>query len=340
MENIDLFRNDLEDPKLITALIPSIVRDNDSTTTYRLVTEFSKQANIRPELNMLFHVKGFFSQQRRGLCQAFYGVSDVEKVESLASISRSVGAIGFSFPTWRYISQRFNDKSLIEHYGFERLQRETDVRDASLPYSNPERDEFGTGFVTDFYEGVYIEYRRAYILFSVKEKGNQSSFLVRNSSYFFGRDRLPHPAYYSFESMDSSDLKNLNHESVDRFFKPVSKVGFEKTDDITKLKDILDSFKTYDYLSSRWLLDRGRDHFVSFLKSALDVQKKKKSDKVPMYLSWIDGDMPPWFPLKTLPVTHELVDKVAQGHVDGLRTARPVLLTGKNGDFPIRPIMK
>jgi hypothetical protein len=100
--------------------------------------------------------------------------------------------------------------SLFERFGLIRLHRPTDVRDAALP--EPARDEFGVGFMQT--RGpVYLEFRRAYLAWSVAGSA-PLTLLVRNNSRYFGHDRLPAPVLIATHPLTPAQVQGLTPAEV------------------------------------------------------------------------------------------------------------------------------
>lgn len=324
---------DMTDTKPVTANIPAIVCNNDSVAAEKLVKAYASVTALRPELSMLFHVDGYSADQKISLCQQFYSARDKAWTDDLFSIAQNIGTIGFSFPTWRYISQKFNEASLIEQYGFTRLRRDTDVRDESLPFSNPDRDMFGAGFV---YEDPqrYVEYRRAYVIYSDKSTNSQNTVLVRNSSYFFGRDRLEHEAYYSNQDLDSGQLQSLSPDSINHHFTPITNIAMNETKEgIASVARTLSAFQAFDRKLSQWLVNDGRLYLNQMLETMIQRQIASGRNEPPVYLGWIRDGLPPWYVNKSQAVNMAALAQDVSGH------GRFVLLTGEKGDFPTKPTL-
>lgn len=130
----------------------------------------------------------------------------------LPDIIKAWGDIGFlthSFLFWRY-DTRGGASSMLAKYGFRTMsERATDKT-------------YGKGFLLaptyraslNLPPDTLVEFRRGYLLVSLPGHG---TLLIRNSSPAFGRDLLPHPAYFSPEAMSQADLRTLDPATDSRF---------------------------------------------------------------------------------------------------------------------------
>lgn len=270
-----------------------------------------------------------------GLGDAHWNPDDVE---ALANITARIGQYSFSFPAKRFTTQRFDGgDSLIERAGFTRQTRPTDVRDESLPKSNPQRDEFGIGF-TWMDDNWYVEQRRAYTLFSNLSKTAPVSLLIRNSSYFYGRDRLENPAYVSWDKKTTDELLNLtaddieNPEQFTAWHNAISDgSSLSLADKFERVSGALSAMDDIDLKFSQWLRTYqgnvrfktkhetlngmfndggGYEHLRDFLRGALTQHVMAEKPDSPLYLAQLDqGDVTPWQPHRTSAVN---TDTLAQ----------------------------
>ncbi len=187
-----------------------------------------------------------------------------------------IGKISRSFPIWRFPSIRFGDRSLLENFGFTRLERSTDRYPGSaLP--DPDCDLYGRGFVR-IDNHRYLELRRAYIAISLFDDANLSNgdgritLIVRNNSKFFGRDRLPYAALISFRHFDAEELYTLSQTKFEdhELFLPLQHLPalpeiFEPT--IDKIRVCLDEYTQFATMFSGSLEMRGADDLIELLES-------------------------------------------------------------------------
>jgi hypothetical protein len=332
-----------EDIAPISQIVPRLVGQNQTQAAHDLICAPSTNRDLwRPEAYALFNIDGYSTSQRSHMLQAIYAPTSpltVLQENQLTQLSAAIGRIGFSFPQWRYVAQGYGGQpSLLENFGFQRLQRDTDVRDPDLPPYNPNRDEYGTGFVRMDERG-YIEYRRAYVLAStVLDNGTQATFLTRNSSHFFGRDRLPAPAYASFSPLSLDELQNLDEDFL------INSGHFVALQDITKiyldtalqgLQQAVTFFDQTDFAFSQWLQTPGQGlpYLYEFLAHQLQNQQQNAPTGAPFLVAH-DPQMPPWFPQNVQPLSADILTKSDLGIP---AASKLLLLSGAYGDLPLKP---
>lgn len=326
----------------ISIVAPRIIIDRDADKAEKLVTA---QSRNRPswlaEAFTLMGTDGLSSKQICEMTASVYGEKanelDGEQAQDLAKITGHIGQYGFSFPAKRFTTQRFADgPSLIERAGFKRHERATDVRNESLPKFNPERDEFGIGY-TWMNDNWYVEQRRAYLIFSQLSSDTPVTLLIRNSSPFFGRDRMAHAAYVSFDQKDPNQLLSLTSEEIENpdIFIPFENILSSSTvplnerfDRVTHALDVLDNV---DWKFSQWLRsykgsvrfrsqhadlneifndEGGFTHLREFLQDALAKHISAERAGSPVYMAQLDPEhVAPWQPHRISPVT---TDALAQ----------------------------
>lgn len=233
------------------------------------------------------------------------------------SLQRRVALLGFSFPVWRFLSQVVGGPSLLEHFGMARLARAPDLRDASLP--DPARDEYGVGFCLLMTGGTYIEYRRAYILCGVAAQG---CLVIRNNSWFFGRDRLPWPAAVSFTRRDVDDWQDIAPQSI---------ADFQAIDPHPVfVQHCLELIEAHEKRLQSWLLTAGIPYLVAFLR-----EKLARGRGVP-YLGWVTDGQPPWRPHDVCALDADIVNRLETAPDEFIRPGfRLTLLSGPKGDLPV-----
>ena len=303
----------MTDTKALTAALPGIIARGDTQAARDLVCSPRPDLNAwLPEALMAFNTAGLTPRQKQEMVEAIF--PGAKNTINLGNCNARLGRLGFSFPIWRFLAQGFNQSSLIEQFGMTKLKRNTDIADPTLP--NPARDLFGTGFVVRD-SGKYIEYRRAYIACANKN----SAIIIRNNSYFFGRDRLPAPVYVSFTPL--KDIENLRPEDFDnltRWQDITPSAG-----NIERIETLLNTLDNFDMKLNDWLKQDGLKALTEFLNS---VKEPKP------FIGIIEKDMPPWFPKQVLPVTSGLLSGLkAVFNVAGENKA--VLLSGPTGDLPL-----
>lgn len=288
----------MTDTRDITRRAVAILRDGDAAGAVDLAL---RHADL-PEALMVFNTAGLDAAQKSQMSKAINGAG--------AGIHARLGALCFSFPLWRFPAQAEGGTSLLEQFGMRRLSRPTDLRDAALP--DPARDEFGTGFVWQGY-GTVIEYRRAYMLCATDD----AALIVRNSSYFFGRDRLAAPVYMSFGGETPESLQALTRDDIETRFSPWNEVPPEKTRLAENLVARLDAFEGS---FQSWMHQDGLPAVQNFLRARLAAGRAMP------HIGTVDAAMPPWFP--------QNVRALDDGVIDALGGAPFAMLSGPNGDLP------
>jgi hypothetical protein len=292
----------------IIPALPAVLSRPDPVAAHIMACHLPEES--LPEKLVLFNTPGLTRAQTADMLKSVFGKA---ANPALARENARLGRYGFSFPQWRFLTQSFNGAALVERFGMERPRRDTDVLDPKAP--DPARDLFGAGFVHEE-NGLYIEYRRAYIACADKD----AALVIRNNSWFFGRDRLPAPVYVSERGLSPEAMCQLTPASFARGG------AFERWQDAPSMKaaHLLDALDDFDMRLSAWLRAEGKDHLAEFLRH-----------KTP-YIAGIDPQMPPWLPKFSLPATPDVLPQL-----DDLFGARPgakmVLLSGPTGDLPVTP---
>lgn len=367
--------------KAVSIVTPRILVDKDVTAAHKIVTAPSpNRHDWLPEAFALMGTKGLSSIQTRDMAKAIFGGRvtglDDTQLAALADVTSRIGQTGFSFPAKRFTTQGFaGGPSLIERAGFTRHVRASDVRDSSLPKSDPQRDELGTGF-TWTNSAWHVEQRRAYVMFSDLSADAPVTLVIRNSSYYFGRDRLKNAAYVSFEKKLPQELLALTADDIDNLqnFTPWQDVlddaALPIPERILRAGHALDVLDALDCKFSQWLrthkgsvkfkspfpaLDQlfndggGFAHLRALLKEMLVQHINEERAGSPLYLAQLDpGHSAPWQPHCICPVTADILAqlKPAQDGIaikdDKLRklfqpvgARQLVLISGKYGDFPV-----
>jgi len=232
-----------------------------------------------------------------------------------------IGRYGFSFPQWRFLAQRFAGSNLFEHFGLKRIERADDMRAAHLPKNDPERDEYGVGFVLET-DDWYLEYRRAYVLCACRIAGREAALIIRNSSYFFGRDRLPYAAAVAWQVP-------VNPSAFDAgVYAPLPQAMDEGdvADKLRRLQNILDYLDTQERAISNWLSSgAGITHLCEFVKTA-----------PAFYIAQVHEQLPPWLPEHALPATREHIEGLSDYAKSMPACMKLVLLSGPEGDLPLK----
>ncbi|MBY0404765.1 MAG: hypothetical protein K2X66_12765 [Cyanobacteria bacterium] len=149
-----------------------------------------------------------------------FGFLNTHKISTVNdSLVKAWGDIGFlthGFQFWKYDSQG-GEESLFAKFGFKAIstmgQNKLDpsgsqkliASEKNLQNPDPVSMKYGKGF---WYQkdanSPLILFRRGFLMVSHPEQG---TLVIRNSSPEFGRNLLPHPAYWMKESVDIDQIK-------------------------------------------------------------------------------------------------------------------------------------
>lgn len=351
-------------------LVPGLVLRGPASTACAFVRGMDGNGgeDILPETLAVFNAPGLSAPQRKEMVKAVFPrlvtVTD-EIADGLADCHARIGRYGFSFPQWRFVMKGFPPgPSLAELFGMKRLDRPSDVRDPALPRSDPERDELGTGFVFK-QDGLTVEYRRAYILCADRSKGNESALVIRNSSRFFGRDRLPSAAFVSWNGLAQETLENLDAESFSGTGGPFLKWrnafqpgpdGLRVEEKVQRVRRLLDRLDGFDREMSAWLRSRaGAPHLADYITFSLRQQEESGRRSPPFYLAGVDERLPPWAPVLSVPVNAGVLAdlhsfcrggpclrspelaRLFAAPASGSHGMKMLLLSGPHGDLPLGP---
>lgn len=343
----------------LSATVPAIVLGADAAQAFSLVKAFTRAADDGlAEAYALFNTPGLSFMQKWMMQKALFAplaALHANEVEALAASTAGIGRYGFSFPQWRFVTQGLGGPSLIERSGYKKLERANDVADAGLPKSNPARDHFGTGFTRHGVNRTF-EYRRAYILCANHAKGGEAMLVVRNSSYFFGRDKLPYPAYVAWENIPREKLAGLDDSDFAQggLFTPWHQAFSNRdmplpvADRLARMTRLLGSLDAEDMRLSAFLRSRnGMGHLAGFVR---DLAAKNAP---PFHAARIDSRLPPWAPEHAVAADAVFANALEQrlaGHAFEnasmarlFNTRQPVdrkfvLLSGPSGDFPLKQV--
>lgn len=331
---------ELEPLKSISAMIPAIIRNTDTQRAFSLFGDIKAGCPWLPEAFCLFNTPGLTAHQKRSMNMAiFQDDSNINDNESnlLADCHARFGTLGFSFPTWRFLTQGFSGASVIEEYGFKRIERPTDVQDPGLPKSNPARDLYGIGFLKKTHYWT-IEYRRAYLLCTCHIPGREVSVIIRNSSYFFGRDRLPHAVYINWDTSIESFNEEASFVPWQNLFRTHGSISL--ADKINRIHDALAHFLSEDLKLMQWMFTPAG---IPSLEQLLEKFLLQQKSGAPFYVATIADTQPPWFPESAMAANDDLLRQLKMRKVPQVIEAeiavgrKPVLLSGEKGDFPTPP---
>lgn len=191
-------------------------------------------------------------------------------------------------------------------------------RSASLP--DPARDELGVGFVRAR-GGAYVEYRRAYIIYAAQ----QGVLLVRNSSYFYGRDRLDHAVYVADPIVPQPVLENLTAAQIDSgdLFKPL-RAGHG-----AQAAALIAGFMRHENALHDWVWGEGLGVTLDYLRDKLQAKRAMP------YIGIISKGWPAWKPRRVVALDAGVIDDIARGIYAPEDGERIVMLSGAGGDFPL-----
>lgn len=350
------------DSKPLAQILPEIVQQANANMACDMVCSPSPDRNRwLPEALALFATPRLSAVQKQHMVQRVFGNEALSLPQShlLSQCNARLGHYGFSFPKWRFTSMRGGDTpSLLEQFGMQRLVRENDVRDASLPSSNPQRDELGAGFCWHNNEW-YVEYRRGYIVVSQQTGETPITLVIRNSSYFFGRDRLPAPVYVSQVPLSPEQLQAINVDMLE------SSGMFARWQDIAKhdaaaagkvgkaTMQALDYLDAFDANLSHWMASdgpcahvagAGPDHSAATETGGLGALKQflaaraeaaRASGKPALYVGYVPAGQAPWSPKQVQALSDEVAAHPLQGACDGVSKGELTLLSGPQGDLPV-----
>lgn len=294
----------------------------------------------------------------------------------LSSISRSVlarvGAIAFSFPEWRFLAQTpphsgaEGVRTLLEHVGMHRLVRDTDRRGETTPEDPPSLatpHDFGPGF--ESVNGPHrFELRRAYVLLSEREVPDAITLLMRNSSPYFGRNRLEHGAYVSLRVLDDGELRGLSRSDIEgrSWFVPLKEFLANPMMERQRAASLLARLNSLCDAFCSWTADLGERFFSrEALREEQPFVPQSARECVCLLLRSMlhartgsSGALVllprqgPTFPaLAALSVTRDLVDRLSGGdelpaneeskrflHIARTEDCRCALLSSSQGDWP------
>jgi hypothetical protein len=330
-------------------MMPGLLRTTDAWAVGRLFSEFrASRGRSDPEARLAYAAELMALMSVEGASDPERGrwLSDLAGIGKprLARAFGRIGLLGFSFPIWRFPAQRLSAPdgrklpSLLERFGMRRLDRPTD---AEIGRDGIRHDRLGTGYLSA--DGC-VEYRRAYLRISVPESGH---LLIRNSSWFWGRDRFLRPAYFSPHDLPAERLLDLTSSDVDDggLLRPLTDAA-DWHDAAGKLTRSCDALWKFESALARWLFDGrslygspGFPHLLEHLAARLDA-----APGTPPILGFIDPESPPWFPFAALQVDQEVLDELSRRSQAGplgeflrlgvSKRAKLALLSGKDGDLP------
>ncbi len=299
-----------EDPLMISRRLPRAVVAGDTAAVYDLAMQAG--GGMQAEHMAALLCDNLTDAQKRAIAAPICADAPMAALAQL-------GALAFSFPLWRFISQRTPSMdSVIEAAGYTRMTRASDLRDASLP--DPARDELGVGFIRPR-GGAYVEYRRSYVLYA----SQQGALLVRNSSYFYGRDRLQHAVYLANPIVPQDTLENLTAAQIDSgdLFKPLATGHGEQ------VAALVAAFMRHENALHDWVWGEGAGVTLDYLRDKLQAKRGMP------YIGIVNKGWPAWKPERVVALDAGVIDDIARGIYAAPEGARIVMLSGAGGDFPL-----
>lgn len=240
----------------------------------------------------------------------------------------NLGLLTHGFRYWRFDAQG-GDQSLLAAFGFKPSEKTIE---------NKEAWPFGNGFVLGperlkacgLDPNLHIAFFRGYLLASHPDQG---TLLIRNSSPEFGRETLPHPAYYSPKTQNVVRLDPKKKDlASDQGWRPIltPELYRENTGTVGPMRELSEALMKVKGAYRQWKFDaRAFDEEGSFIGDQspgfkpMMAQLREwamyrdfgwKDD--PPVLAFVHPDYPPYKPYATFPLTPRHLKQVA-GHLDG-----------------------
>lgn len=367
---------EISDYHALSRLAPILLEGSSKVLIAELFCEYSrcleKNWIDRPfpymaELCALLLSHEFSEYEKSELCkklvpQEFWLKYDNGVWKDISYIVASCARLTFSFPIWRFLAQGISCSdhpltSILKEAGGQKLIRSTDSFINPLTLS--QEDLFGPGFVFQMHidepaglteTSELIELRRAYIQQLFIETASPS-LLIRNSSHFFGRNRLNDFLLVSRNPIDSSGALNINSTSLtENFVSFMSGHLWRELSlaSISSLKRQVLHLEAFDAKLGDWMANSSQG--VGALYYLLSSKLAQDPRLIP-YLSVIERDKPPWSPICSIKPDAEQILELGK-FIDSQdnnesyllefmkiwnsRGYRLALLSGPNGDLPIR----
>lgn len=324
----------------VTKLLARVIEEQAASQAVEMTSLLSLVGGeALPEMLALFNTPGLrFSHKQQMVWSVFGQAEDSQlgprEVSMLSVVNAKLGYLGFGFPRWRFLTKAYaGGPSLVERFGMQKLVRANDRR---LGIDGPMGDEFGVGFVVDTPD-YYLEFRRAYVLVSLRTRGKPLTLVVRNNSTHFGRDRLAEPVYISFQPLSTQQLKGvgevgwLQHAG----FAPWQELPIQELGEYSQLKRVevaLDIVDQFEAKLGEWMSGEGRGDFEAFLRHVAD---SKDPSLVSVHLSLVERGAPSWWPGQSIRVLPENLESIRTVLSDP-RPAnyRHVFTSSAGGDYP------
>lgn len=214
-----------------------------------------------------------------------------------------IGFLAHAFRFWKLDSQGGKD-SLFGKFGFKPMaKRSTDEK-----YHGGYTITKANNKALTLKDGTLIEFRRGYLLVS---HPGQGTLVIRNSSYVFGRDKMPHVAYYSETAMTEADLTTLDPANDYRFKNILTSNLYVSSQFPATLKFLLGELMALKSDYRKWKFDSeafneagqfvgdrtaGMKQIVSMLEEALAQHQLGLTDKPLPSLVMTSPNMPVYEP--------------------------------------------
>jgi hypothetical protein len=160
--------------------------------------------------------------------------------------------------------------------------------------------------------------------------------IIRNSSYYFGRDRMSEAAYVSFEPVSVEELQALEPVQLGKKYIPWRDVvnaplSLPLDQRGKRALDLVKGLEDFNLRFNQWQRSEGASEFLDLLAA--------KVDSAPMYLGIIEGSAPSWQPTSVQKVTPELIQTLRTKGLEATLTgftakSRIILMASPNGDLP------
>lgn len=330
--------------KALSPFMPYLVNEAGAGFLVELFSQSTKASlsKWQAEAMALLGANGLRNGQRDYLLEKLFSVKDLSLLESqmFAKVAWKIAQHAFSFPQWRFTVQRINgEKSMAENFGMKPIVRENDVFNPELAMSDPGRDLYGKA-VSYENENMYIEYRRAYLIIASLDPKKAFTLVIRNSSNFFGRDKLKHVAYYSNQIFSKEQLQKLDRNRLlkdPKFMTLEALVKSSTTERKSHLKLLvhaLNALAKFNQDFGDFLLSEGN---FSSLKAMVQGINERQNSRAAFYLGVVKADAASWSPMTSFPMLSDInfssIEKIKQNYPieDGWKY---VLMSSELGDLP------
>jgi hypothetical protein len=223
--------------RIMQPLLQKIEREMDSykSRNYKAKAHYPNEA----EMMLLFKTKEAMSGEyaTNTLSSSITSIDrfidyNVGATHRITQIWGNLGLLAHAFRFWRFDTAGGPD-SLFAKFGF----KPSPARSNDNKYGKGYYISASTHPELGLDPGTVIEFRRGYLAVSSPSFG---TLIVRNSSFVFGRDTLPHAAYFSPQTYSESELLNLDPANSSSFKKILDPNLYRDNKSIaTKLEGLL-----------------------------------------------------------------------------------------------------